>query len=79
MVCDRVSQCAAFGELRCALDAGYLAADAVPELGRIIAGLAPGRTTDDEITIVDLTGVGFQDTAIASYVFQQLAVTKEQP
>ena len=26
----------------------------------------PGRTTDSQITVADLTGVGFQDTAIAS-------------
>ena len=33
----------------------------------------PGRTDDAQITIADLTGVGFQDTAIASAVFDALA------
>ena len=36
------------------------------ELGEVVAGLKPGRTTAGQITIADLTGVGFQDTAIAS-------------
>ena len=64
---DRLTQCAAFGELRHAIDAGLLRADRVhAELGDVVAGLKPGRTSDAQITIADLTGVGFQDTAIAS-------------
>ena len=43
------------------------------ELGEIVAGLKDGRARDDQITIVDLTGVGFQDTAIASCVLATLA------
>jgi ornithine cyclodeaminase len=67
LVVDRLTQCAAFGELRHALDAGVLRPDRVhAELGEIVAGLKPGRTTAQQITVVDLTGVGFQDTAIAS-------------
>ncbi len=67
VVVDRLTQCAAFGELRHALEAGLLRPDRVhAELGEIIAGLKPGRTAPSQITIMDLTGVGFQDTAIAS-------------
>lgn len=67
LVVDRLTQCAAFGELRHALDAGLLRPDRVhAELGEIVAGVKPGRTTPQQITIADLTGVGFQDTAIAS-------------
>ncbi|HEX5476209.1 MAG TPA: hypothetical protein VFX12_16235 [Vicinamibacterales bacterium] len=66
VVVDRVSQCAAFGELKHALDAGVLTGERVRELGAVVAGRHPGRTRDDELTIADLTGVGFQDTAIAS-------------
>ena len=32
----------------------------------VAAGLKPGRESDDEITIADLTGVGIQDAAVAS-------------
>jgi ornithine cyclodeaminase len=63
---DRLSQCAAFGELRHAIERGLLPADQVTELGAIVAGRTRGRTTDSQITVADLTGVGFQDTAIAS-------------
>jgi ornithine cyclodeaminase len=66
---DRLSQCADFGELRHALDRGLLSRDSVSELGAIVAGRVPGRTSDQQVTIADLTGVGFQDTAIASAAF----------
>ncbi len=66
---DRLSQCEAFGELKYALDGGLLAREAVSELGPIVAGLQDGRRDDRQITIADLTGVGFQDTAIASAAF----------
>jgi ornithine cyclodeaminase/alanine dehydrogenase-like protein (mu-crystallin family) len=67
LVVDRLTQCAAFGELRHALDTGVLRPDRIhAELGEIVAGVKPGRTTAQQLTIADLTGVGFQDTAIAS-------------
>jgi ornithine cyclodeaminase len=67
VVSDRTSQCAAFGELRHALDAGLLTRDRIHgELGELVADRKAGRTAEDQITIADLTGVGFQDTAIAS-------------
>jgi len=68
VVVDRLSQCAACGELSHALASASIARDSVVELGAIVAGKAAGRTSDDQITIADLTGVGFQDTAIASAV-----------
>jgi ornithine cyclodeaminase len=67
LVVDRLTQCAAFGELRHALDAGLLHSGRVhAELGEIVAGVKKGRSSKQELTIADLTGVGFQDTAIAS-------------
>jgi len=67
LVVDRLTQCAAFGELRHALESGLVHPGRVhAELGEIVAGLKPGRSSATQLTIVDLTGVGFQDTAIAS-------------
>ena len=67
VVVDRLTQCAAFGELRHAIEDGVFAPGRVyAELGEIAAGVKPGRTSPAQITIADLTGVGFQDTAIAS-------------
>jgi ornithine cyclodeaminase/alanine dehydrogenase-like protein (mu-crystallin family) len=73
VVVDRFAQCAAFGELKHALDAALLTRhDVHAELGAIAAGLKPGRTNGQQITIADLTGVGFQDTAIASRALELL-------
>jgi ectoine utilization protein EutC len=65
-VCDRVSQAERLGELRAARAGGFFDGVPPPELGDIIAG-ARGRTSDEEITICDLTGTGAQDTAIANH------------
>ncbi|HSL21755.1 MAG TPA: hypothetical protein VK886_09475 [Vicinamibacterales bacterium] len=70
VVVDRAAQCAAFGELAHAPHARVHA-----ELGEIVAGVKPGRSGDDQITIADLTGVGFQDTAIANAVYAVLMNT----
>ncbi len=77
VVVDRLSQCGAFGELKHALDRGMLTREAVPELGAIVAGRRQGRTDDRQITIADLTGVGFQDTAIASAAFDAARVERD--
>lgn len=67
VVVDRISQCARFGEFSHALAAGLMREDDVHgQLGEVVAGRKPGRTREDEITVCDLTGVGFQDTAIAA-------------
>lgn len=70
-VCDRVSQCEALGELRTALTAGAWARGTPPELGAIVSGTAQARTSDDDITICDLTGTGVQDTAIATFALKR--------
>ena len=67
VVVDRLSQCARFGELSHALAAGLMREEDVRgQLGEVVAGTKAGRSREDEITICDLTGVGFQDTAIAA-------------
>jgi ornithine cyclodeaminase len=66
-ICDRVSQSAKVGELRSVREAGHLAGIDPPELGEVIAGTRPGRRSEQDVTICDLTGTGAQDTAIATY------------
>ena len=73
-VADRLTQCAAMGELRAARASGVLGDRPVPELGEIVTGRAPGRPSEAAITICDLTGTGAQDTAIATHA---LAVAGE--
>ncbi|CAG0998054.1 ornithine cyclodeaminase [Myxococcaceae bacterium] len=69
-VCDRVSQCELLGELRSALAAGLWRRGTPPELGEIVSGAKPGRTSDSQVTICDLTGTGAQDTAIATFAVE---------
>ncbi len=66
-ICDRLSQCAAIGELRSARDSGLWTKPDPAELGDVITGAAPGRRSGRDITICDLTGTGAQDTAIATH------------
>ncbi len=66
-VCDRVSQCAVSGELEAARAAGLLTDVTPPELGEIVTGRHPGRRSQSDITLCDLTGTGAQDTAIATH------------
>jgi len=74
-VCDRESQCAVAGELRAAREAGLFVDETPPELGEIVTGAHPGRTSPADITICDLTGTGAQDTAIAAHVAGLLGET----
>jgi alanine dehydrogenase len=53
------------GELVHAVEAGALERADVTELGAVLAGDAPGRLSDDEITVFDSTGLAIQDLAIA--------------
>ncbi|WP_294620078.1 cyclodeaminase [uncultured Roseovarius sp.] len=71
-VADRVSQTEKLGELRSAQEAGLWDRGIPAELGQVITGQAPGRRSEEDITIADLTGTGAQDTAIASHVYQML-------
>jgi ornithine cyclodeaminase/alanine dehydrogenase-like protein (mu-crystallin family) len=41
------------------------------ELGQIIAGQRPGRTTADQIFVFDSTGTALQDVAAAAMVYQR--------
>ena len=72
VVADSISQCLDRGEISGAIDAGMLGADDVVELGRIVAGDAPGRTSVEQITVADLTGVAVQDIAITRAVYEAI-------
>jgi ectoine utilization protein EutC len=72
LIADRLSQCAALGEIHHALEEDTVSLDDVNgELGDIVVGNLAGRTTDDQLIICDLTGVGVQDAAIASLVLEK--------
>ena len=63
--CDDWEQASHSGDLLHAVAAGALRREDVEELGRVLAGDAEGRRSDDEITAFDSTGLAIQDLAIA--------------
>lgn len=65
---DEVAQAITIGECQHAFADGLLNETAISELGAVINGQTPGRTSDDEVTLFDGTGVGLQDLAVASVV-----------
>ena len=72
VVVDVLEQCAAFGDLHHAIEAGAMTAgDVHAELGSIVAGTRPGRTSPDETFVFDSTGMALQDAATAAVVFER--------
>ena len=59
---DDVHQCLTVGECEKPHAQGVLAED-LDELGAVIAGDVPGRTSDEQVTVFDSTGLSLQDLA----------------
>lgn len=61
---DDIRQCRTDGEINVPLSEGLISEDRIAgEIGEVITGKKPGRTSDDEITIFDSTGIALQDSA----------------
>ena len=63
---DEAAQAASIGECQHAIAEGRLRAEAIVQIGAVIAGLHPGRADAEQITLFDGTGVALQDLAVAS-------------
>ncbi len=72
VVADSIQQCLSRGEIFQAIQAECLVKENVVELGHVIAGHASRRTSEEQITVADLTGVAVQDIQIAKAVFEKL-------
>ncbi len=72
---DEVAQSVAIGEAQHAVGSGALSDDAITPIGAVINGEHPGRSSAEEITLFDGTGVGLQDLAVASAAAQLAAQT----
>jgi ornithine cyclodeaminase/alanine dehydrogenase-like protein (mu-crystallin family) len=59
------------GDLMWPIERGRLAWEKVHELAPIVAGLMPGRRSDDEITLFESQGVALEDVAAASVVYER--------
>jgi len=72
VVADVATQASHMGELQHAIAAGLMSvADLHAELGEVVAGLKPGRTSDDELFVFDSTGTALEDVAAAAVVFER--------
>jgi ornithine cyclodeaminase/alanine dehydrogenase-like protein (mu-crystallin family) len=72
LVTDSTAQCAAMGDLRHAMEVGVMTAERVhAELAELVAGAKLGRTTENQLTLFDSTGVAVQDVASAVQVYQR--------
>ena len=70
VIADSIAQCQERGEIAHALVEGDISNDRIVELGNILSESKPGRTTPEQITVADLTGVAVQDIQIATAVFE---------
>jgi ornithine cyclodeaminase/alanine dehydrogenase-like protein (mu-crystallin family) len=79
LFCDEWQQASHGGELTGAAAAGAVRRDDVTDLGSVCAGLAPGRSSDAEITLFDSTGLAIQDLAIALGALESLRAGAIKP
>jgi alanine dehydrogenase len=58
------------GDLLPLVEAGLARWDALPEIGEIAAGLAPGRTAEEQVTLYESHGMAVQDLYVAAKVLE---------
>jgi ornithine cyclodeaminase/alanine dehydrogenase len=72
VVADILDQCVRVGEVHHAIAAGLMTArDVHGELGDVIAGRVPGRSSAEEIIVFDATGTALQDVAAAVAAYRK--------
>jgi len=76
VIVDSIPQSLLRGEVYKALEAGAIKKDRLVELGTAIANQKFRRQSDEEITVVDLTGVAVQDIQISKAVWEVVSPRK---
>jgi alanine dehydrogenase len=71
VVADDAMQCASMGELHHAIEKGLMTGEECADLAEVVAERKPGRTSDEEITVFDSTGVALEDVAAAVIVYEK--------
>jgi len=69
LIVDSIEQCLLRGESFKAMQKGLIAKEKMVELGNVIVSPELQRQSEDELTVVDLTGVAVQDIQIAKAVW----------
>jgi alanine dehydrogenase len=69
---DDIRQCRTDGEINVPLRAGLIKeSDIAGEIGEVVTGRKAGRTSDDEITLFDSTGIALQDSATVPVEYER--------
>jgi len=69
---DDIRQCRTDGEINFPLQQGIIEEEDINgEIGEVIIGKKPGRTSDKEITLFDSTGTALQDSATVSLEYER--------
>lgn len=69
---DDIRQCRTDGEINVPLSEGLISEDDIAgEIGQVIVGKLAGRTSDDEITVFDSTGIALQDSATVPLEYER--------
>ena len=71
VVCDDWEQASHTGDIARAVESGRLDREGVAELGGVLLGEEKGRSSEDEITVFDSTGLAVQDLAVAAGVYER--------
>ena len=70
LFCDEWAQASHGGELTGAVTQGLVSRNDVTDLGAVLSGDAPGRTSNEEMTLFDSTGLAIQDLALVLEMMQ---------
>ena len=69
---DDIRQCRTDGEINVPLSEGLISeADVAGEIGEVVTGRKPGRTTPEEVTVFDSTGIALQDSATVPLEYER--------
>jgi alanine dehydrogenase len=76
VVVDDLAQAVHSGEVNVPISEGVLKPEEIcAQLGEVLVGRKPGRTSDEEITIFDSTGLAIQDVATGAVVYRKALET----
>ncbi len=71
LIIDDYEQCTHSGEINVPWSEGVLGDDDIDgQIGEVVTGKIPGRTSEDGITVFDSTGLAIQDVAAAHVVYE---------
>jgi alanine dehydrogenase len=71
VIIDDLAQTTHSGEINVPWSKGLITEkDIWGEIGKVVAGLKPGRTSDEDITIFDSTGLGVQDLVVGAQIYK---------